>query len=169
MSKVKCKSCGSWMNDTAYECPICDAENKNRKEIFGKPKTIVELDDWKNKNKNKLKYSTKENESIGKNNDFGVYKDGNDFITYGLDRYEQKTIIYKGDDEDYAVSLAYLRLNEDMVAQNTLVDFEENQLIKSNPYKTLSIYMFILIVELIALYYVLIVPFDYYFLRWFVF
>ena len=169
MSKIKCSACGAWINDTADKCSTCHAVNLFKKKIVNKPKTIDELNIWISQNEDKIRYSSKENEQIGDKNKFGVYKENDNFIAYGVDRFGQKTILYKGNDEDYAVNIIYIRLKEDIVAQNTLVDFEENQLLKSNPYTKLSIYAAILTVEIIALYFVLIVPFDYYFLSWFVF
>lgn len=130
--KNRCIYCGSQIKDNETVCPFCgkkikmskDSSKKQiseekLKEIKGTPRTIEELKAWY-KSKNLPPYEITRF-FIGQNHvgprAFGVYQDGDNFITYKNKANGSRAIRYEGPSEAKAVKELYLKLKEEIANQ----------------------------------------------------
>lgn len=118
--QVKCKYCGSWIDDSAEQCPNCGAVNDQLKRFVNiTPKTIEELKQWyidRNlPDENITRFFI--GKDIKEPKAFGIYKDGSNFIVYKNKADGSRAIRYKGKDESYAVNEIFLKLKEEILNQ----------------------------------------------------
>lgn len=118
---VKCDYCGSMVDETSQNCPICGAPlsgvNRTSSE---QPKTIEELKAWYTAHNLPPEEITRF--FIGKNitepKAFGIYKnDVGDCVVYKNKANGERAIRYQGADESYAVNELYQRLRAEISDQ----------------------------------------------------
>ena len=139
--KIKCKYCNEMIDDIFELCPICNAPNSMHYRIVkGTPKTIKELKDWCEDRK--LPSDAIITYCIGENKDdkniLGIYGDHNQYVLYLNNQNGEKEVIYKGADEEYAVSEAYIRIKEDILSNMSKGQYEIvkiNRQQKANEYR----------------------------------
>lgn len=117
MSKSLCEFCGHYVKDIEEKCPNCGAPNRNHLKVSSNmPKTIDELNRW-------YKSSNLPSEKItlfyiGKDLDepyvLGIYEKDNIFIVYKNSDTGIRDILYEGDEEWYAVSIYYNKLQQEV-------------------------------------------------------
>ncbi len=120
--EVKCKYCGSLIDDKLEVCPNCGAVNESMKRMVdGTPKTIAELADWY-KARNLPPYE-KTRFFIGIDyklpKAFGIYEENGEFIVYKNKADGSRAIRYRGKDEAYAVNEIYLKLKSEILNQKS--------------------------------------------------
>ena len=99
--EVKCKYCGSLIDDKLETCPNCGAVNEAMKRMVdGTPKTIAELEDWY-KARNLPPYETTRffiGMDYKKPKAFGIYEENGEFIVYKNKADGSRAIRYRGKD-----------------------------------------------------------------------
>lgn len=119
--KVKCNYCGSMIDETAENCPNCNAPLSGSNRVSDKqPKTIEELKIWYTGHHLPPEEITRF--FIGKNitepKAFGIYKnDLGDCVVYKNKANGERAIRYQGADEAYAVNELYQRLKAEIADQ----------------------------------------------------
>jgi predicted nucleic acid-binding Zn ribbon protein len=128
MAQIKCKACGTWINDTDKFCSNCAAPNTQQVDVTQDdiPDTIVELRQWYVRQtaiNNKIRRYL-----IGFSSDdpnaSGICKNGNMFIVYENDANGKTTVKYKGTDEAYAVNAMCLQIQSDLSKKNEQVAYK---------------------------------------------
>lgn len=120
MGRVKCRYCGSYIDDSLPNCPNCGAVNEYMLRFAKKtPRTVEELKSWYAARKLPPEEITRY--FIGKDvktpKAFGIYQDGDKFIVYKNKSDGSRAIRYAGTDEAYAVNELYMKLKEEILNQ----------------------------------------------------
>ena len=112
MSKIICSGCGAWIEDTDRVCSVCGAQNINIKKAHDRrPKTILELKRWYDLNNatSRQKHCVFGSRST-QPGVVGIFKENNQYYVYKNDLNGRNTVMYNGDDEEYAVDFIYSEL-----------------------------------------------------------
>ena len=155
MSKIVCSGCGAWIEDTDSVCSTCGAENKNKKIANDKrPKTILDLKRWYDLNHGP--YATKvcifgsRSKQAGA---VGIFKENGLYFVYKNDLSGNSSIMYKGDDEEYAVDFIFSELTKKMAGRQSTEHYFMKKSIESSNANIKTMYMLIaaIIVEWILI------------------
>lgn len=122
MARIKCKSCSEWINDTDERCYSCGAVNEDYKRLMdGSPKTIEELRAWFGRETSETPINFV---AIGMDvNEPGyksIVKDGAMVYIYQNDETGERTVLYSGRDEGYAVNLMFFELQQKLTKKRDM-------------------------------------------------
>ena len=118
VSTSKCEYCGATLKSSDRSCPQCGAPNSNyvpdsERQIF-LPKTIEELQEYcAERGMPLLRMRFFIGEDFKEPKAFGIYQDGEDFVVYKNKANGERSIRYRGPDEEYAVSELFAKLLEE--------------------------------------------------------
>ena len=114
MARIKCRSCSEWINDTDERCYSCGAVNEDyRRLIEGSPKTIQELCDWvKNETATTPLYFVSIGSDVNEPGYKSIVKEGRSVMIYHNDETGNRTVVYQGTDESYAVNMMFFDIQQ---------------------------------------------------------
>lgn len=117
-STSKCPYCGAAVSSSDEHCPNCGAPNEgyviNTPRTVFLPKTIDELKEYcAERGMPLLKMRFFVGEDFKEPRAFGIYQDGDEFVVYKNKANGERSIRYRGPDEEYAVSELFAKLLEE--------------------------------------------------------
>ena len=149
---VKCKQCSDY-NSFTGNCqilchkPVCDNEcnqngvqKKDKQDIFKRPRTIAELQEYCSKRGMPLEIMRFFiGEDYKEPRAFGIYKDGDNYVVYKNKDTGERAIRYNGPDEAFAVNEIFQKLILECRKRNIFLDDNYNNTKKGGVGKSLLV------------------------------